>query len=147
MRKLIRNRKGTAEVIGTIMAVMILMYFFANVYMWHDAATKKMDDMYVQKMNSLVTVNLMPGNTELNVTNRGGEDTQLTMLFIDSGTGPSQTDTNYTMDWFSQTYGGFTNVVPAGSSIALPVPLTLTEATVFTVVTNLGNTASCSYNP
>lgn len=104
MKKLLENRKGTAEVIGTIMFVMILMFFFTNVYLWHDAATKKMDDMYVQKINTPLTVSLMNGNTQLNVTDKGGEDIKLTMLWVDCGTGPDQTYSNFTV----------TNVVPSG---------------------------------
>ncbi len=138
MKKLLENRKGTAEVIGTIMFVMILMFFFTNVYLWHDAATKKMDDMYVQKINTPLTVSLMNGNTQLNVTDKGGEDIKLTMLWVDCGTGPDQTYSNFTV----------TNVVPAGSSIALALPSPYdppSQETVFTVITTLGNSASCPY--
>ena len=143
MKKLLRNQKGTAEVIGTLMFIVILMFFFTNVYLWHDAATKQMDDMYVQKINTPITISLMDGNTQLNVTNKGGEDVTLTMLWVDGGDGPSQVHYNFTLT-------NMPNVVPAGSSI----PLTLTspynpptQQTVFTVVTTLGNSASCTYSP
>jgi hypothetical protein len=57
LKKLLRNRKGTAEVIGSVMFIVILLFFFTNVYLWHDAATKQMNDMYVKKMNAGMTPN------------------------------------------------------------------------------------------
>ncbi len=58
LKRLIKNRKGTAEVIGTIMFIVILLFFFTNVYLWHDAATKEMNDMYVEKINAPITMRL-----------------------------------------------------------------------------------------
>ena len=52
IKRLLKNKKGTAEVIGSVMFIVILLFFFTNVYLWHDAATKEMNDMYVQKLNS-----------------------------------------------------------------------------------------------
>lgn len=97
MLKFIKNKKGVAEVIGTIMAILILLFFFANVYLFNDVATKQMDSMYNQKMNSLITVSLSPDNSSLIVTNTGGEDTALTMLWLDSGSGPNQIHANYAL--------------------------------------------------
>ena len=51
-KRLLRNHKGTAEVIGSVLFIVILLFFFTNVYLWHDAATKEMNDMYVEKLNS-----------------------------------------------------------------------------------------------
>jgi hypothetical protein len=142
MLRIIRNKKGTAEVVGTIMAIVILMFFFTNVYLWHDAASKQMDDMYVDKMNTLITVSLTGGNSSLIVTNNGGSDVQLAMLWTDIESGPNQ-GTHY--------YDSSVNIIiiPAGlSSPPIPLPRgTPTGATVYTVVTTLGNTASCSYIP
>jgi hypothetical protein len=137
LKNLLRNREGTAEVIGTIMFVIILLFFFTNVYLWHDAAVKQMDNMYVQKINTPIVVALASGGTQLNVTDRGGEDATLTMLWIDSGSGPSQTHTNVPLN----------DPVPAGSSFSLNLPSAPTQKTVFTVVTTLGNMASCTYTP
>jgi len=124
------------------MFVMILVFFFTNVYLWHDAATKQMDNMYVQKMNTPITISLMNDNTQLNVTNRGGEDTTLTMLWIDSGTGPGQTHTYVNLTCVVP------NVVPAGSTIPLNLPSSPpSQEIVFTVITTLGNSASCTYDP
>jgi len=142
MLRIIRNKKGTAEVVGTIMAIVILMFFFTNVYLWHDAATKQMDNMYVEKMNTQIAVSLTDSNSSLIVTNNGGSDVQLYMLWIDIESGPNQGD-----HCFDSSVN--TTVIPAGlSSPEIPLPGGApTEETVFTVVTTLGNTASCSYVP
>jgi hypothetical protein len=69
LKKLLRNRKGTAEVIGSVMFIVILLFFFTNVYLWHDAATKQMNDFYVNKMNAGMTLNLT--STPYSVTAQG----------------------------------------------------------------------------
>jgi len=140
--RLIRNKKGTAEVIGTIMFIVILLFFFTNVYLWHDAATKQMDNLYVQKMNTPITVALTPDNSSLIVTDKGGVDVALTMLWVDVESGP-QIGTHYYYSYVN------TTVIAAGTSsvpIALPNGAP-TEKTIFTVVTTLGNMASCSFVP
>jgi archaellum component FlaF (FlaF/FlaG flagellin family) len=145
-KRIIKNRKGTAEVIGTIMFIVILLFFFTNVYLWHDAATKEMNDMYVEKINTPITVavSLNAGGSlnlnYLNVTNKGGTDAQLTMLWVDlkSGSGgPDQMHSNYTPSSID---------VPAGSSILILSHYSQGKVS-FKVVTTLGNSASCTYSP
>ena len=53
--RLLKNKKGTAEVIGSVMFIVILLFFFTNVYLWHDAATKEMNQMYVDRINTPIT--------------------------------------------------------------------------------------------
>jgi len=138
--RIFRNKKGTAEVIGTIMAIVILMFFFTNVYLWHDTASKQMDEMYVDKMNTLINVSLTAGNSSLVVTNIGGSDVQLAMLWIDIESGPNQGSHYY--------YSSVNTIVIAAGLSCPPIPLPpQTGKTVYTVVTTLGNVASCSYNP
>ncbi|MGD0643640.1 MAG: hypothetical protein ABSA75_01895 [Candidatus Bathyarchaeia archaeon] len=142
-KRIIKNRKGTAEVIGTIMFIVILMFFFTNVYLWHDAATKEMNNMYVEKINTPITVSLTSDPSTLNVTNKGGTDSQLTMLWIDikspSGSGPDVVHLNFNLISFNYN-------VPAGSSIMIPSHYDNSYGSVtFKVVTTLGNPAACSY--
>jgi hypothetical protein len=80
MKKLIKNRKGTAEVIGTIMFIVILLFFFTNVYLWHDAATKDANELYLKKMNSSFGINSTAGT--IVVTANGGSDIVLSRLWI-----------------------------------------------------------------
>lgn len=79
MKRFIKNRKGTAEVIGSIMFIVILLFFFTNVYLWHDAATKDANELYVKKMNAGMEINYDNGN--LTVTARGS-DVVLSRLWI-----------------------------------------------------------------
>jgi hypothetical protein len=81
LRKLLSNRKGTAEIIGSVLFIVILLFFFTNVYLWHDAATKEMDELYVQKMNSGMGIGLETGGS-LNITASGGLDVVLSRLWI-----------------------------------------------------------------
>ena len=81
MKKLIKNRKGTAEVIGTIMFIVILLFFFTNVYLWHDAATKDANELYLKKMSSSFSIEQINGNGFV-VTADGGSDIVLSRLWI-----------------------------------------------------------------
>jgi hypothetical protein len=82
LKKLLRNRKGTAEVIGSIMFIVILLFFFTNVYLWHDAASKEMNELYVKKMNSSFTVTSAAETGFLTVKADGGSDITLSRLWI-----------------------------------------------------------------
>ena len=146
-KKIIRNKKGTAEIIGSVMFIIIVMFFFTNVYLWHDAATKQMNDLYVQKLNSPIVVYAYPTspafpNVVLNVTNVGGIDAQLSRSWVDvkssSETGPDQ---------LHQPFPLGNQVVAAGQSKNVTLeyrnPVRMTH---FTVVTTVGNLASCDYD-
>lgn len=143
LKKLLLNQKGTAEVIGSILFIVILMFFFANVYLWHDAATKEMNALYVARVNSPIVVELAPDGSGLVVTNKGGVDTELTMLWVNvkaSGGGPDSAHYNFPLD----------KAVIAGGSVNIAfseLPYSPSGHTVFKAITTLGNSASCTYNP
>lgn len=145
-KKIIRNKKGTAEVIGTIMFIVILMYFFANVYLWHDTATREMNNLAVTKVNSPITVTIQSTSPfVLNVTNVGGQAATLSMLWVDEkSTVAGQPDVNH----FNVTQNV---VVPPQSSypinIAQYFPAPPSMAVDFKVITTVGNYASCPYTP
>ena len=86
MKKFIKDRKGTAEVIGTLMAIIILLFFFTNVYLWHDAATKDANQVYLEKINSTFKIEQVTGTDTLEVTASGGSDIALSRLWIDDDT-------------------------------------------------------------
>ena len=94
IKRLLKNKKGTAEVIGSVLFIVILLFFFTNVYLWHDAATKEMNDMYVQKINSPITLSVIVIILiQLNVTNKGGVDAKLSILWVDvASTNPGSPD-------------------------------------------------------
>jgi len=154
IRRVLKNKKGTAEVIGSVMFIIILLFFFTNVYLWHDAATKEMNDLYVQKINSPITLSLVSANNPyvLNVTNRGGEDAKLSILWIDV----AATNTGNPDQFHGYFYPDQLNsVVPAGSSIQVAwngnalngygehYTYQSGDKLQLKVVTTVGNTAAC----
>lgn len=146
-KKMIRNRKGTAEVIGSIMFIVILLFFFTNVYLWHDSATKEMNDLYVEKVNSPITVTIQSTSPfKLDVTNVGGEAATLSRLWIDEkSTVSGVPDTNhFSIDLQSK-------IVRPGTSLEIDLgsqyPSPPSMAVNFKVVTDVGNSASCAYLP
>jgi hypothetical protein len=136
-KRILKNKKGTAEVVGSVMFIIILLFFFTNVYLWHDAATKEMNQVYIDKINTPITVNVQ--GTNLNVTNRGGVDTTLSRVWVvvesSSGSGP---DLSHSASEYSQ-------VVPAGKSVLVPITPAPSGHTLYKIVTTNGNTASCSF--
>jgi hypothetical protein len=135
-RRLLKNKKGTAEVVGSVMFIIILLFFFTNVYLWHDAATKQMNQVYIDKINTPITVSVQ--GSQLNVTNRGGVDTMLSAVWVilesSSGNGPDQSHISYPHN----------EVVRAGESKLLDIPIPAGHV-IFKVVAANGNTASCNY--
>jgi hypothetical protein len=80
MKSILKNRKGTAEVIGTIMFIVILLFFFTNVYLWHDAATKDANQLNLKQINSTFKIEQTDG--VLVVTANGGSHIVLSRLWI-----------------------------------------------------------------
>jgi hypothetical protein len=86
MKKFMKNRKGTAEVIGTIMLIVILLFFFTNVYLWHDAATKDGNQLYMKQIHANFKIEQDGGS--INITADGGSNIVLSRLWIvDPATG------------------------------------------------------------
>jgi hypothetical protein len=115
------DRRGTAEVIGSVMFVLILFYAFTNFYLWHDSATREMNGVLAEKMNSPVSIELHKVEgllVGLNVTNNGGFEVRLSRLWLITGSG-SATDHIY-VDLENSTDGGPLNVrVATGAEIQL----------------------------
>jgi hypothetical protein len=142
LNKFVKNRKGTAEVIGSVLFIIMLLFFFTNVYLWHDSATKQMNDHYSEKTNSLIDVTLMTNPYTLNVTNKGGVDATLTMLWINVRSSGSiyENHLNHTLNIVVPA-GMSKNITLTGVNLVWNVPLT------FKIITSLGNSAACSYSP
>jgi hypothetical protein len=141
--RLLRNRKGTAEVIGSVLFIIILLFFFTNVYLWHDAATKEMNDMYAQKLNSPIAITVSNPQTNqytLNITNKGGVDATLSWVWINEKS-PSGAP-----DVFHTSLNTIVNVVvEAGGSKLVTIsyaPQNSGDPLLFKVVTTTGNSAS-----
>ncbi len=138
MRRLLKNKKGTAEVIGSVMFIVILLFFFTNVYLWHDAATKEMNDLYVQKLNSpiVAAVTIENGQYILSVTDKGGVDATLSSYWVNvkSAGNPDTLHASFPLS----------NVVVAGGpSTTIPIA-NYPSGTIIKVITSTGNSASCN---
>ena len=143
IKRLLKNKKGTAEVIGSVLFIVILLFFFTNVYLWHDAATKEMNDMYAQKLNSPIAATVShngDGSYSINVINNGGVDATLSCYWVNvkSTQGPDTPDALHTSF-------PLTNVVVTAGEPSVTIQITsYLSGTVFKVVTTTGNSASCS---
>jgi hypothetical protein len=54
LKKLLKNHAGTAEIVGTVLFLVILFFFFSNVFLWHNQVTREVDSIIADKMNSAV---------------------------------------------------------------------------------------------
>lgn len=160
LKKLLSNRKGTAEVIGSVMFIVILLFFFTNVYLWHDAATKEMNDLYVEKINSPITVEITSTSNPylLTVANKGGGDATLSILWVDV-----DSTSDGTFDGFHGYYNltalnSDNNLVLAGTSISVSWINSFTvnsdgdsyapqpgDKVRLQLITTVGNPAACTY--
>jgi hypothetical protein len=84
MRRFLKDRNGASEIVGTALFLVILFFFFTNVFLWHDQVTREMDQVVVDRMNSGVRVEAFFDDTAvwLMVDNVGGLDVALSRLWI-----------------------------------------------------------------
>jgi len=165
LSKFLGDRRGTAEIVGSVMFLVILLFVFTNVYMWHDSAAREMNGVLAEKMNSPVSIELHKVEgllVGLNVTNNGGFEVRLSRLWLVNVTSSSEKDHIY-VDLENSTDGGPLNVrVAAGAQICLvfgdttevlpsgdvevdyPVP---DHSVRCKILTTLGNMAACTYYP
>jgi hypothetical protein len=149
IKRLLLNKKGTAEVIGSVMFIVILLFFFTNVYLWHDAAVKEMNELQVQKINSPIIVDPDPDNSHnLIITNKGGIDATLSVLWINVEASSSPDRLHKIFDLTDDLPAiGAVKIVKAGSTYTINLEdlsgyVITSEITKFTVITTSGNLAS-----
>ena len=133
-----KNKKGTAEIIGSVMFIIILLFFFTNVYLWHDAAVKEMNDLQVQKINTKIDATITYDGL-LKVTNNGAMDVSLERLWVieKSPGNPDKLHQPFPL--------GNLVIVGGGSYITIQIPIsnTLTQNTVVKVITTTGMIEPC----
>jgi hypothetical protein len=137
LNRFLRNRRGTAEIVGSVMFLVIVFFFLSNVYLWHDQATREMDDLVLDRVNSHVSLigDFDLTTLNLSVTNTGGVGVRLSRLWIISSGYPDPPEELEDDDiWLA---GGETYEFPSR-----PLPV---ENVTFMVLTDLGNTASWKY--
>lgn len=84
LRRFRRDRRGASEIVGTALFLVILFFFFTNVFLWHDQVTREMDQVVVDRMNSGVRVDVFSNETAvwLKVDGVGGLGVSLSRLWI-----------------------------------------------------------------
>ena len=142
LSKLQLCRRGTAEIIGSVMFLLIIFFFFTNVFLWHDNATREMDGVLSEKMNSIVSIEVENLNVtqglHLKVTNNGGVGVELSRLwkiaYLDGGI--EDHDFQDEADW-----------IAAGKTLDIWLYESdinhLGEEYAFKIVTTRGNMAAC----
>jgi hypothetical protein len=132
IRRIFKNKKGTAEVIGSVMFIVILLFFFTNVYLWHDAATKEMNDFYAEKINSPISVvSYDSANRALIIKNNGGVDAIVAGYWV-----------NHQMtDLLDRNYA----VKAGGTPLSITLSPGLTGHGTIKVITTTGNSASFDF--
>ncbi len=160
MKRLIKNRKGTAEVIGTMLFIVILLFFFTNVYLWHDAATKEANQLYLKQINSTFKIEQTNETNNLVVTANGGSDIVLSRLWIvedtpsgnhlhaDLGNAPVAAGTSFTITFFPSPTGQVYADPPQISSINVYyTPGQSVTSITCTVINTLGIVESTTFQP
>ncbi len=139
IKRLLKNKKGTAEVIGSVMFIVILLFFFTNVYLWHDAAVKEMNDLQVQKINTKIDATIN-SNGVLTVTNNGAMDVSLAMLWVNEQSNVGRPDAMHKSFDLQNAV-----VVGGGSSVTIPLGYTppTGKIVVFKLITTTGTIEPC----
>jgi hypothetical protein len=148
LSKLRGDRKGTAEIVGSVMFLVILLFVFTNVYLWHDSATREMNGVLAQKMNTPVSIRVNDVGTGLVVTNNGGFEVGLERLWFvtDSFHVPVELrslDLRVAAGSEVQLLFG-TQTSNSNGDVEVWCPVT-DEAMVCKILTQLGNMAACTY--
>jgi len=165
LSRLLRSRSGTAEIVGTVMFLVILLLFFSNVFLWHDQATRDMDAVILDRVNSHVSIEILSMNESggvVEVANNGGVGFSLSRLWIIE---KNNTEQNHNYTDFNKTIPISTRWLSGGSTINVTLlagspmyeavvmddeiwvyytPPEVDEVT-FKILTDLGNTAAVKY--
>jgi hypothetical protein len=161
LRKFLKNRRGTAEIIGSALFIVIILFFFSNVYLWHDQATSEMNNLLLERMNS--SVSMMATGEGVNITNNGGVTFALSRLWIID----SQDSQHYYADlenipghpiiWVDAGQTIQVSLSPMADATSSPIPVTWNntlncpvvqyappeQPVNLVILTDFGDTASC----
>jgi hypothetical protein len=167
LSRLLSNRRGTAEIVGSIMFLLILLFFFTNVYLWHDTATRQMDGVMADRMNSRVSIVYLDAGSVLAVTNNGGVGVALSRLWIMAQSGDHYhaeleniTGSPSEGLWIEAGSTIELNLYPVDGVLASPLRVewnsgdyraevyySAAQGDRFRILTTLGNSAACQYVP
>ncbi|MHA2406095.1 MAG: hypothetical protein ACXACH_05015, partial [Candidatus Hermodarchaeia archaeon] len=85
MKKLWNNQRGTAEIVGTVLFLVILLFFFSNVFLWYNNVSGQMNQVMSDKLNALVSLDSttdLIGYDALKATAEGGRDVHVIRIWI-----------------------------------------------------------------
>ena len=65
IKKLSQTRRGVATIIGSILSIVILLFFFSNVFLWYNGVSSQMNLVMTEKFNSQIelTTTVLEGNS------------------------------------------------------------------------------------
>ena len=65
IKKLSQTRRGVATIIGSILSIVILLFFFSNVFLWYNGVSSQMSLVMTEKLNSQIelTTTVLEGNS------------------------------------------------------------------------------------
>jgi hypothetical protein len=170
-KKFLKSKKGAAEIVGTMMFLVILFFFFSNVFLWHNLVEREIGQVEANKMNSAVTIETVIEGTELElkVINHGGVDVTLTRLWIINTADNEHifADLDLLNTAVVRVPAGLQKTIylgngpetlfsgegvkaePAGNDIRVqyvPPVIPPAKIVVFKIITEYGNSAACSYS-
>lgn len=82
MKMLWKNQKGTAEIVGTVFFLIILIFVFSNVFLWYNSASQQINTVMADRVNSPVEMEFNASDGRLKVSVVGGRDVQLLRIWI-----------------------------------------------------------------
>ncbi len=159
LRRFRRDRRGASEIVGTVLFLVILFFFFSNVFLWHDQVTREMDQVVVDRMNSGVRLDAFVNDTSvwLEVINVGGLGVTLSRLWIitddyhwfadfenltDSIRVEAGLQKRIVLSGPTDINGSKIKVSDDGETVYYDPPLG--EVVIFRILTKRANTAACS---
>jgi len=157
LRRFLKDQKGASEIVGTALFLIILFFFFSNVFLWHNQITSQMDQIVADRMNSGIRMDVFSNDTDiwLTVDNVGGLDVSLSRLWIITNVTHLYADfgldvvhvgagrqLNITL--LNMTIGNDVDVTIDSDSIVVEYPHPPGVTVVFRMITKRANTAACS---
>lgn len=159
LRRFLKDRKGASEIVGTALFLIILFFFFSNVFLWHNQITSQMDQIVADRMNSGIRMDVFYNETDiwLTVDNVGGLDVSLSRLWIITDDTHLYADfgldvvhvgagrqLNITIDNMTDPVSDEVQVDDDSDPIVVRYKPPVGSTVVFRMITKRANTAACS---
>jgi hypothetical protein len=163
LRRFLKDRRGASEIVGTALFLIILFFFFSNVFLWHNQITSQMDQVVADRMNSGIRMDVFSNDTDiwLVVVNVGGLEVSLSRLWIITDEARLYADfgldvvhvgagrqLNITISNATGTVtDGRVEVFLGSDPIEVEYQPPAGYTTVFKMITKRANSAACSFTP